>query len=33
MMIVTIVRYKLKQVTGFRKQLRLMKSTDGPRPL
>lgn len=32
MMIVTIMRYKLKQVTGFRKQLRLMRSTDGPRP-
>jgi len=31
LMIVTIVRYKLKQLTGFRKQLRLAKSTDGPR--
>jgi glycosyltransferase involved in cell wall biosynthesis len=31
MMMVTILRYKLKQLGGFRKRLRFARSTDGPR--
>jgi hypothetical protein len=31
MMLVTILRYKLKQLAGFRRYLRLARSTDGSR--
>ena len=33
MMLVTILRYKLKQLAGFRRHLRLARSTDGSRTL